>query len=92
MAKKAQRLSAERIRQLARASAERLLEELRAEVTAIERTFPELSGSRRAKTVQRVTKAVRKRAGTMSAAARKAASKRMKKYWAERKRAKRKSR
>lgn len=51
MAKKAQRLSAER-----------LLEELRAEVTAIERTFPELSGSRRAKTVQRVTKVVRKRA------------------------------
>ena len=95
MARTAQRLSPERIRQLARASAERLLKELRAEVAAIEKTFPELAGSRRQRTIKRVRKAVKaagKRARTMSAAARKEASKRMKKYWAERKRARRRLR
>jgi len=95
MAKTRQGLSAERIRQLARTSAERLLKELRAEVAAIERTFPELAGSRRQRTVKRVRKAAKaagKQARRMSAAARKEASKRMKKYWAERKRARRRLR
>ena len=80
MATRTPRLSAERIREFTRASAERLLKELRAEVTAIERTFPELSGSQRAKTVRTATTSARTRAGKMSAAARKAASARKKKY------------
>jgi len=95
MAKARQGLSAERVRQLARTSAERLLKELRAEVAAIERTFPELAGAQRRRTVKRVKKAAKaagRRARTMSATARKAASKRMKKYWAERKKARRRLR
>jgi hypothetical protein len=36
------RLSAERLRELARAGAEQAVKQLRAEIIAIERTFPEL--------------------------------------------------
>ena len=88
MAKRSTALSAERLREWAKAGAEATLNELRAEMIAIERTFPELAlpGKRRA--VARSIKQVEKRARTMSASARKAVSARMKKYWAERRKAK----
>jgi chromosome segregation ATPase len=78
-------LSLERLKDMARSGAEATLKQLRAEIAAIERTFPELaSGGKR---LRRSFKATEKRARTMSATARKAVSKRMKKYWAERKKA-----
>ena len=43
MAKTVHGLSAERLKELARAGAEDALRRMRAEITAIERTFPELS-------------------------------------------------
>ena len=83
----AKRLTAERIRQLARTGAETLLKQLRAEIIAIERTFPELALPRRRRAVRKAVKNVQSRTRRVSAAARKAASARMKKYWAERKKA-----
>ena len=80
----AKRLSTERLRELARTGAEEALKRLRAEIAAIERTFPELSQPRGRR---RLTKAVRKRTRQMSTAARKAMSQRMKRYWAERRKA-----
>ena len=82
----AKRLGAQRVRELARSGAEALLKNLRAEIVAIERTFPELAESRAA--VKRSLKTASKRGRKMSAAARKAVSARMKKYWAERRKAK----
>jgi Holliday junction resolvasome RuvABC endonuclease subunit len=81
-------LSAERLRELARTGAETMLKQLRAEIIAIERTFPELTLTKRRRAVTRSLKAAEKRGREMSAAARKAISQRMKKYWAERKKAK----
>ena len=56
-------LSAERLRELARSGAETVLKQLRAEIIAIERTFPELAlaGKRRAlgRALQRARKRVR---------------------------------
>jgi hypothetical protein len=88
MAKGAVRGSAERLRGWARIGAEATLNELRAEIIAIERTFPELALSRRRNAVRRSVKKATKRARTMSAAARRAVSERMTKYWAERRKAK----
>lgn len=72
-------LTTERLKELARAGAETALKQLRAEIIAIERTFPELklptSGAVRRSVVQAT-----KRTRRMSAAARKAVSARMKKY------------
>ena len=79
-------LGADRIRELARGGAEALLKQLRAEIIAIERTFPELAEGRAA--VRRSLKTAGKRGRKMSATARKAVSARMKKYWAERRKAK----
>jgi hypothetical protein len=83
----ATRLSAQRLRKLARAGAEQAVKQLRAEIIAIERTFPELKlpQARRAMR-ESVTEATR-RTRRMSAAARKAVSARMKRYWAERRKA-----
>jgi hypothetical protein len=81
-------LSPERLRDLARAGAEAVLKELRAEIVAIERTFPELALPKRRKAIQKSLTRASKRARTMSASARKAVSERMKKYWAERRKAK----
>jgi hypothetical protein len=81
-------LSAERVRELARAGAEAMLKHLRAEIIAIERTFPELALSRRRRAVRQAFQKARKRVRTMTAAERKAVSDRMKKYWAERRKAK----
>jgi hypothetical protein len=82
-----QRLSAERVSELARDGAEKLLKQLRAEIIAIERTLPELALPRRRRAMRTAVKTSRARARTMSAAARKAVSQRMKRYWAERRKA-----
>jgi hypothetical protein len=84
----AKRLSTERLRELARTGAEQSLKRLRAEIATIERTFPELSKPRGRR---RLKRAVRKRTRRMSAAARKAVSRRMKRYWAERRKARAKA-
>jgi len=81
-------LAQARVRELARDAAAKLLQELKAEVAAIERTFPELGGKQRSRTIGKL----RKRGRKMSAAARKEVSRRMKKYWAERRKAKAKVR
>ena len=81
------RLDAGRLRQLARAGAEVALKHLRAEVIAIERTFPELALPKRRRALRRSLKQATSRTRRMSAAARKAVSTRMKRYWAERRRA-----
>lgn len=84
------RLSVQGLRELARNGAEATLKRLRAEIIAIERTFPELALQRRRRAVRRAVKTAGRRARTMSAAARKAISLRMEKYWAERKKAEKK--
>jgi hypothetical protein len=81
-------LSPERLRDLARAGAEAVLKELRAEIVAIERTFPELALPKRRKAIQKSLTKATSRARTISAATRKAVSERMKKYSAERRKAK----
>jgi hypothetical protein len=87
VARPSTRLSAERLREWARAGAEVTLKQLRAEIIAIERTFPELALPKTRRAVRRSVKTARRRARAMSAAARKAVSERMKKYWAERRKA-----
>ena len=86
------RLSAARIRELARTGAEEALKRLRAEVIAIERTFPELALARKRRAVRRSLAEATDRTRRMSAAARKAISARMKRYWAERRKARAKVR
>ena len=81
-------LTAERLRDLARSGAETMLKQLRAEIIAIERTFPELAIPQKRKAVREALQKVRRRVRTMSAAERKAVSERMRKYWAERRKAK----
>jgi hypothetical protein len=83
----ASRLNAEKLRELARTGAEVTLKRLRAEITAIERTFPELALPKRRRALRRTVKQATNRTRQMSAAARKAVSERMKKYWAERRKA-----
>ena len=87
MAKTRQGLSAERIRELAKEGAEKLLRQLRAEVVAVERTFPELALPQRRRQVRQAVRVAQERTRTMSASAKKEVSKRMKKYWAERRKA-----
>lgn len=81
-------LSVEHMRDLARAGAESALNQLRAEIVAIERTFPELALPQRRRAIRQSVKAARRKTRQMSAAARKAVSMRMKRYWAERRKAK----
>jgi hypothetical protein len=88
MARGANGLSTEKLRELARTGAEHALNQLRAEVIAIERTFPELALSRGRQAIGRSVKEATRRTRRMSATARKAVSDRMKKYWAERRKAK----
>jgi hypothetical protein len=80
-------LTAQKLRDLARTGAEVALKRLRAEIIAIERTFPELALSRRRRAVRRSVKDATNRTRRVSAAARKAISQRMKRYWAERRKA-----
>lgn len=81
-------LTAERLRDLARSGAETVLKQLRAEIIAIERTFPELAIPQKRRAVRDAFQKARKRVRTMTAAERKAVSDRMRKYWAERRKAK----
>ena len=82
-------LNQEQLRRLARLGAVARLEQLREEETAIRAEFPELFGGRRANAraagKDSEPKARRRRA--MSAAQRKEVSERMRKYWAERRKA-----
>jgi hypothetical protein len=84
----AKRLGSERIRELARSGAEALLKNLRAEIIAIERTFPELALPATRRAVRQTIQQARKKGRTMSAQGRKVVSERMRKYWAERRKAK----
>jgi hypothetical protein len=81
-------LSPERVRQLAREGAETLLKQLRAEIIAIERTFPELALGQKRKAARKALKRASARMRQMTEEQRKAVSARMKKYWAERRKAK----
>jgi hypothetical protein len=78
-------LSTDRLRELARTGAEVAIKQLRAEIIAIERAFPELQLPTGRRALRRSIKQVQTRTRTMSAEARKAVSARMKRYWAERK-------
>jgi len=72
---------------LARTGAEALLKQLRTEIIAVERTFPELKLSGKRRAVSRSLKNAGRRGRRISEAARRAVSRRMKKYWAERRKA-----
>jgi hypothetical protein len=80
-------LSPEKLRELARAGAEAALKRLRAEIIAIERTFPELALPKRRRALRQSIEEARNRARRMSAGARQAVSERMKRYQAERRKA-----
>lgn len=87
MARTTRGLSLEQLRELARAGAGATLKRLRAEIIAIERTFPELALPKRRRAVRRSLQTARKRTRQMAHTTRKAISARMKKYWAERRKA-----
>jgi hypothetical protein len=86
-------LSPEQLRELARLGAAARVQELRQEEAAIRAMFPDLfGGGRQARdagedgAAPRTTR--RRRRSKMSPAARKAVSERMRRYWAERRKAK----
>ncbi len=84
-------LSVEQLRRLARLGAVSRLEQLRQEEAGIRSEFPELFGRGRKRGAMSSPGAVAAEPGrrrNMSRAARKAVSVRMKKYWAERRKAK----
>jgi hypothetical protein len=86
-------LSREQMNRLTRRGALAVLEELEREAAAIRRAFPGLAGGRgrQGRSASDGASAVRatvRRRPAMSAANRKAVSERMKKYWAERRKAK----
>lgn len=87
-------LSAEQLRRLTRLGAVARLEQIRQEEAAIRAEFPELFGrgarrtGRAARGGNSTAPVSRRRRPRMSAAARKAVSERMRKYWAERRKAK----
>jgi hypothetical protein len=85
-------LTREELQRLARLGAKSRLDELRREEAAIRRAFPDLFGGRGRQAVAREGKGRGRRRGrrrsAMSAAARKAVSERMKKYWADRRKKK----
>jgi hypothetical protein len=80
-------LSTDRLRELALAGAEVTIRQLRAEIVALERALPELQLPAGRRALRRSIKQVQSRTRTMSAEARKAVSARMKRYWAERRKA-----
>jgi uncharacterized membrane protein len=65
-----------------------MLNQLRAEIIAIERTFPELAIPQKRRALRQAFQKARKRVRKMTDAERKAVSARMTKYWAERRKAK----
>jgi hypothetical protein len=78
------RLTADRLRELARTGAEITLQRLRSEITALEKAFPELANPDGREAMRQSVRTAATRTRTMSVAARKAVSARMKRYWAER--------
>jgi hypothetical protein len=82
-------LNQEQLRRLARLGAVARLEQLREEEAAIRAEFPELFGGRRAnaKGAHKDGGRPKRRRPAMSAAQRKEVSERMRKYWAERRKA-----
>ena len=80
-------LTGERLRELAHTGADVTVKRLRAEIIAIERAFPELRLPAGRRALRRAIMEATTRTRTMSAAARKAVSARMKRYWAERRKA-----
>ena len=84
---KAGQLNPARLRELARSGAEQAVKQLRAEIIAIERTFPELALTKGRRALRRSINQAARKTTRMSAAARKAVSDRMKRYWAERRKA-----
>ena len=84
-------LSPQQLQRLARQGARAVVDELERDAAAIRRAFPDLFGGRsRAPKASASAPAAggRRRKRGMSAAARKAVSERMRKYWAERRKAK----
>ena len=82
-------LTRDQLQRLARLGAKSRLDELRREEAAIRRAFPDLFGGRGRTAGARGGRAGgRRRRSGMSAAARKAVSARMKKYWAARRKQK----
>ena len=80
-------LNTEQLRRLARLGAMARLEQLRQEEAAIRAEFPELFGRGAGRAARSVARKRRRRRSGMSADARKAVSERMRKYWAERRKA-----
>lgn len=80
-------LSVQQLKDFARQGAQTTLNRLRAEIIAIERTFPELRLPAGRRAVRRSLQRAGKESRRMSAAARKAVSERMTRYWAERRKA-----
>jgi hypothetical protein len=83
-------LSPQQLQRLARRGAQAVVDELEREAATIRRAFPDLFGGRAPAPKASVGGAAgraRRRRG-MSPSARKAVSERMKKYWAERRKAK----
>ena len=87
MARTRSRLRVDQLRELARSGAETALKRLRAEIVAIERTFPELASPRGRRRLKKSLAKVGQRTRRMSPEARKMVSVRMTKYWAERRKA-----
>src|SRR5206468_1844412 len=81
------RMQRDQLLKLARAGAETLVKQLRAEIVAIERTFPELALAPQRRALRRAVVVAETKTRRMSAAARRAVSARMTKYWAERRKA-----
>lgn len=82
------RLSAEKLRELARVGAEHALRRVRTEIVALERAFPELKLRQGRHAMRKSIQETRRGTRRMSAEARKAVSERMTRYWAERRKAK----
>ena len=84
-------LNQDQLRRLARLGAVARLEQLREEEAAIRAEFPELFGGRRGngqlKNAEQNVVTRKRRRKAMSAAQRKEVSERMRKYWAERRKA-----
>lgn len=80
-------LNQDQLRRLARLGAVARLEQLREEEAAIRAEFPELFGGRRGNGQVKDAGPRKRRRKAMSAAQRKEVSERMRKYWAERRKA-----
>lgn len=80
-------LNQDQLRRLARLGAVARLEQLKEEEAAIRAEFPELFGGRRGNGQAKHAGARKRRRKAMTAAQRKEVSERMRKYWAERRKA-----